>query len=677
MGNVHALLVGIDDYTALGYDALAGCVNDVTAAEEWLRRRVGERLVAHRLLDREATVAAVRAGIREHLGQAGPEDTALLWYAGHGAEFDVRTEEEARIEATGRYQALVCADAPLADKELAVLLDEVAGTGAHLAAVLDCCFSGGATRRPPRGPAVRSVTPHPSWYGRVAPPNPAPVEGAPAGGMRDATAGGARPERAGHVLLAASRLDQVSHEDWFDGRRHGVFTHALLGALDEAGTGASYREIMAATRCRVQAWGEVQHPTLSPQEPGGPADRPFLGGAVRPGSPYLLTHGVDGWEVDCGQVHGLRDDEGGGATEFTVTGGSGGGNEDGGGGGGESAEEGAGGSGPRARTVRARRVRARHTLVDPAGWEPDRGRVYPVAPSALALPPTTVLIEPGAPEAERLLREAVATAGPGGGPSPLLRVAGDPAAAGDLLLRVDPAGGRAVITRRDGTGTVDPLPLTGPADARTVVDCLEHLTRWYRLQRLSNPGSDLASAVRIEILPWDDPQAGPILPDGNGEIVRAHEPDAGGWLEPRVTIRLHNRSHRRLWCALFDLTDRYRSHSALYRGDFIGPGRTGHALDGRPVALSLPAGRAVRPGSQGRDWLKLIVAEEELNTVPFHLNAWDPGRPAGRGGGPASDGVLRFTARGGAGRDLGEGRSTGRWATRTVALRSVVPGPGH
>ncbi|MFI2612160.1 caspase domain-containing protein [Kitasatospora sp. NPDC018619] len=659
MGNVHALLVGIDDYTALGHDALSGCVNDVTAAGEWLRRRVGERLVAHRLLDRQATVAAVRAGIREHLGQAGPRDTALLWYAGHGTEFDVRTEEEARIEATGRCQALVCADGPLVDKELAVLLGEVAATGAHLAVVLDCCYAGGATRRPTGRPAVRSLPADPAWHGRAVRPRPSAADARP-GGPRDAA--GARPERAGHLLLAASRLDQVSHEDWFDGRRHGVFTHALLGALDEAGPGASYREVMAAARCRVQAWGDVQHPTLTPQEPGGPADRPFLGGAVRPGSPHLLTHGADGWEVDCGRVHGLGDGAGGG-TEFTVTGGSTGG----------STEGGADGAGDRPGTVRARTVHTRHTLVDPVGWEPDRTRVYPVAPSALALPPTTVLIEPGAPAAERLLREAIATAGPGGGPSPLLRATGDPAAAGDLLLRVDPAGGRAVITQRDGTGTVEPLPLTGPAEARTVVDCLEHLTRWYRLQRLSNPGSDLATAVRIEILPWDDPAAGPLLPDGNGEIVRAYEPDAGGWLEPRVGIRLHNRSHRRLWCALFDLTDRYRSHSTLYRGDFVGPGRTGHALDGRPVTLSVPAERAV-PGGQTRDWLKLIVAEEELNTVPFHLGAWDPARPAVRGGG-TPDGVLRFTARGGTGRDLGEGRSTGRWATRTVALRTVVPGP--
>ncbi|MER7585250.1 caspase family protein [Kitasatospora sp. NPDC097691] len=652
MGNVHALLVGIDDYSAYGHASLSGCVNDATAAQEWLRRRVGDRLVAHRLLDREATVAAVRAGIRERLGQAGPDDTVLFWYAGHGTEFDVRTEEEARIEATGRCQALVCSDGTLPDKELAVLLGAVAGTGAHVVAVLDCCFSGGATRRPGR-PVARYLPPDPSWHARAVDRWPATADGSRAAEPRDAV--GADPERAGHVLLAASRLDQVSHEDWFDGRRHGVFTHALLGALDEAAPGTTYRELMAAVRCRVQAWGESQHPVLFPQEPGGLADRPFLGGAARWRSTLLLTHGADGWEVDCGQVHGLRDGAGADATEFTVTARTPGGTADG-------------------AVLRARTVRARHTLVEPAGWEPDRALVYPVAPSALALPPATVLIEQADPEAGRLLREAIATAGPGGGPSPLLRATGDPAAAGDLLLRVDPAGGQAAIVQRDGTAAVAPLPLSGPADARTVVDCLEHLTRWHRLQRLSNAGSELATAVRIEVLPWGDRTTGPVLPDGNGEIVRAYESDAGGWLEPRVTIRIHNRSNRRLWCVLLDLTDSYRSHSALYPGDFVGPGRTGHALDGRPVQLSLPAGRAVRPGSHARDWLKLVVAEEELNTVPFHLDAWDPARRAGRGGGPDADGVLRFTSRGSSGRDLGEGRSAGQWATRTVALRTVVPG---
>ena len=35
--------------------------------------------------------------------------------------------------------------------------------------------------------------------------------------------------------------------------------------------------------------------------------------------------------------------------------------------------------------------------------------------------------------------------------------------------------------------------------------------------------------------------------------------------------------------------------------------------------LSLPPGRAVRPGAEVRDWLMLIVAEEEINSSVFAL----------------------------------------------------------
>jgi hypothetical protein len=70
-----------------------------------------------------------------------------------------------------------------------------------------------------------------------------------------------------------------------------------------------------------------------------------------------------------------------------------------------------------------------------------------------------------------------------------------------------------------------------------------------------------------------------------------------------------------------------------------------------------------------RDWLKLIVAEGELNTVPFRMRAWNPWA------GGADEDVLRFGAAPDGGRDLGPAApgAVGRWATRTVTLRTVVP----
>ncbi|MEU3414825.1 hypothetical protein ABZ760_26865 [Streptomyces sp. NPDC006658] len=127
---------------------------------------------------------------------------------------------------------------------------------------------------------------------------------------------------------------------------------------------------------------------------------------------------------------------------------------------------------------------------------------------------------------------------------------------------------------------------------------------------------------------------------------------------------------------LLNLTDSHAAHSDLYPGHFIGPGRTGFALDDRPVAMSVPARRA-RPGAEARDWLKLIVAEGELNTVPFHLPPWNPDSSGDRGAHrPGADTVLRLTPPGRDDRDLAEARprAPGEWTTRTIPLRTIIPG---
>ncbi|MFE9831262.1 caspase family protein [Streptomyces halstedii] len=671
MTTIHSLLVGIDDYPALVAPPLGGCLNDIDGVRRLLERRVAAS-EPRVLLDREATVEAVGTGIRDGLGAAGPGDTALLWFSGHGTRLPAHGAD-LLIEATGHNQALVCADGPLPDKRLRVLLDEVAARGARVVAVLDCCFSGGATRDPVL--TARYAPVREAW-GRAAP--------APA---RDAAP--ARPAGAGGdevLLLAASRADQQAHETYFDGRRYGVFTRAVLDAVREAPAGVSYREVLSAADARVQCAGGRQQPVLFPPGPGGTADRPFLAdAAARTAVAHLLRHGAAGWEVDCGAGHGLREDapEGAAAAEFAVV---------------DEEPWQAGHSAPvragtettpagTGRVLTARTVLPDRTLVDPVDWAPAPERVYPVALTALNLPPATVTVVPAGPPAPgpgdglgAALDRALATAGPGGGPSPLLRTVADPRQAGDLHFRLERRGPAVHVSRRDGSRFVAPLPLSAPEDVRRIADCLIHLTRWHRLRNLAPRPSPLDGLVRVEVGAWGAPAGRPLVPDGSGEIVCAYTPGRGGHPEPPLlSIRLRNRSRdRALWCLLLDLTDGYGSHAALYPGHFIAPGHTGHALDGEPVRFSLPAGRAPVPGAEARDWLKLVVAECELNTVPFHLPAWAPERAASRTSRPdGGDGVLRFSPLPPAPgtRDLGgvTTRPYGHWTTRTLTLRTVVP----
>ncbi|WP_405660577.1 caspase domain-containing protein [Streptomyces sp. RK9] len=695
MGSIFAFLAGVNAYDPRLARPLRGCVNDVTAARELLTRRTNGAARTAVVCDGEVTVAVVEDGIRRFLGAAGPGDTALFWFSGHGTH-TWATGADLLVEPTGRNQALLCTDGPLPDKRLGALLDAVAARGAHVAAVLDCCFSGGATREP------EGLT------ARFAPPAEASPGAEPWRPREPRAAGGrdvpVRDDAGRHVLLAASRLDQLSYEGWFGDRPHGAFTYALLGAVRDAGPDATYRNLLAAADARVQRGGVGQQPVLYPAAPGGVADLPFLGGAVaRAPGPYLLRCGARGWEVDCGTGHGLRDGEGASGTEFRVVGdgGDAGGEGEapeavGGGGDGEGAADGS----VRGRVVRAREVFADRALVDPLGWEPDAGQVYPVALSALALAPSTVSFgaEPGGPHTsgpsggaqppggpvpalqppplEADFRNALATSGPGNGPSPLLRLTNTPA---DLHFHVEPRDGLAHVLRRDGTPFTAPLPLAGPGDVPRLVDCLSHLTRWHQIRDLAPRPSVLDNLVQVEIAPWGAPPGQVLVPDGSGEIVCAYGPEGAEPREPWVSIRLHNRSPgRTLWCLLLDLTDSYGSHSALFPGRFIGPGRTGHALDGDPVQLYLPASRPAVPGASARDWLKLVVAEGELNTVPFHLPAWDADRSGARDDAVGfGTGALRLDPPEAAvgSRDLGgvAPGSPGRWTARTISLRTVVP----
>ncbi|MEV5977994.1 caspase family protein [Streptomyces sp. NPDC052114] len=638
MGKIYALLVGVDDYPSRTALPLTGCVNDIVAARRLLTGRTGGSADVRTLLNADATTAAVTDAIEHHLGAAGPDDTALFWFSGHGTQSRA-TGADLLVEATGHNQAVVCVDGPLPDKRLGALLDAVAAGGAHTAAVLDCCYSGGATRDADL--TARCTPPEPEWE---------------LAGAREALVPDGPPR---HVLLAASRLNQLSYEGYFGGRRHGAFTHALLGALREAGPDATYRRILAAADARLQRSGGGQQPVLYPAEADGVADRPFLGGAVaRTPSPHLLRYGPAGWEVDCGSGHGLRDGAGASGTEFTVL-------PEGG-----LPEAGPPEAAAAPGTVRARAVHGHRTLVDPVDWTPSAGRVYPVALSALAAPPATAALDTSErPDLSGVLDEAVTTA------SPLLRVVATAREAADLHFRVVVRGPSAHVLRRDGTPFVEPLPLRGRDDAARVADCLVHLARWHQLRDLTPRPSLLDGLVRVEITPWDAPDGGPLLPDGSGEIVCPYTRGPEGPRGPLVTVRLRNRSpDRTLWCLLLDLTDRYAADPELYPGHFIGPGGIGHALDGEPVRLSLPRDRPAVPGAQARDWLKLVVAEGELNTLPFRLPPWDPRGTASRTDGfSADDGVLRLRPhavrefrRTGAG-------APGRWTTLTVPVRTVVP----
>ena len=651
---VYALLVGIDAYPDR---PLSGAVADVDAAREFLDRRAPGAQVRE-LHDGSATRRAVVDGFRTHLASAGPGDVALFWFSGHGRRARV-PDLHRWVEPDGWLQTLVCADSghlradgtatpDLLDKELSLLLAEVAARGPHVVVVLDSCRSGGATRDLPcSGVVTRSLEP-------VAP--------APPGVYLPGLDGYLPPPGDTHVLLAAARAYEKAAELPIGGAVRGVFSHALLGALASAGTTATYRELLAMAHSRMLGFGLPQHPVLMPDH-AGPADQPFLGGAVTAPAPFRLRLGAVDWEVDAGRCHGLPEPTADAPPLFTV-------------------------AGRPDQVLRVDAVDAVSCRVTPLGWDPEFDEVHPVVLAAVPVPPFDVVVggDPDDdPAAVARVRAALRSAGPGGAPSPDVRAAapGDPITGPRLWITAPVLDGRPVlrVLRADGTPAAPDVAGHGPTSAAQAVAVVEHVARWEMLLRLDNPLSRLAGAVRLEIVAVDpdgpdDPADGepPLRPGDDGAVHLAYRWADGRWKPPHVVVRLRNDAPDPLWCTLVDLTDRYKAHTGLFPCARVAAGGVAAARQGEALEVTLPRGRPVAPGASVRDWLKLIVTEEPAGGLAFELPAL--GEPVTRGGGDPRSVAARLR-RGAPTRDVGaqdEGMAGGDWASVVLPLVTTVPG---
>lgn len=472
MGTVYALMVGIERYRDARLSRLHGCRADIADAKGALAARLpgNAELRVRELYDDDATRVALIDGFRTHLAQATSDDTAVFWFSGHGSYAQV-PRELWHLEPDGRtMQTLVCADSrvdgrpDLLDKELGLLLDEVADRGCHVLVVLDSCHAGGATR----GGSARSRSADPSVVvttEHLLPDLVAHYASLPAG---------APPHR--HVALSACRSFEAAMEQPLDGTPRGVFSWALSRALRRSPAEATYRDLLALTRTEMECLPAFQRPQLMPSG-RGLGDQPILGGPAHPDTPApTMRWGRDGWQVDAGAAHGTH-----AGTRITVI------------------DRGV------SREVRLTEVQTSVSLAEPIGWHPERDRVYRIAATAAPLAAVTVAAAAGI--AEHL-------------PLTFVTVTDD----AELTIGPDTHGGLRLVDR-DGTlirrwpaGT-RPVPI-----ARDV----GHIARWRQVWQLSNARSRLRDLVAIELIeplpdetiapPDRDPDEG--VPHGRRYFVR-------------------------------------------------------------------------------------------------------------------------------------------------------------
>lgn len=582
-GRLFALLIGIDDYPS-PVPRLGGCVNDLTAFAAVLRGRVpGDALELRTLTDGAATRAAVVEALRAHLGRAGPDDVALLYYSGHGSQQEAPPEFWA-LEPDRRMETLVLVDSrlpgswDLADKELAVLLREVGARAGHVLTVLDCCHSGDGTRtadgalRLRLAPADDRVRPAAAFLPGVA-------ELADAAATTRSVTPRWSADGGSQVLLAACRSTETAKEVRELGQGRGALSVALEAALRENGP-LTYRQVHRHVTAAVMRRVEAQHPQLEASATAD-LDRPFLGGAVPPTPRRLtLSHSRDGWSVDAGAVHGVPDAVGGDATQLAIhplVGGPA-----------SLAAGSAAGSAPASSTpplatATVTRVLADRSLVQ-LSTPLDEGFVYSAVITSIPLRPLRVAVT-GDDAGAAALRAAAAAADGAlvelvpAAPADGVAAAADADAGtdADIVVAATPDG--FAITR---PGVVRPLVpvVAGEGRERRTLAALEHVARWLRLAALHNPVTRLPEeAVAVEIVT----PGGGLGSDGRVEI--RYE----GGVAPSFTVTLRNRTAAPLWCTLIDLTETYGIFADAFPAGSValGPGEsTAVALVGQvPDAL--------------------------------------------------------------------------------------------
>ena len=245
-----ALCIGINNYPGTDMD-LQGCVND---ANDWADELARRGFQAQRLLDGQATLAAMTEAFGRTIGGAAPGDVVVITFSGHGTYVPDRNGDE----IDGLDEALCPHDI----RTSGALIDDdihdifaARKAGVRLVLIADSCHSGTVTRAAAPDPDASSAPrprfmPMGNWLPEAQLPRNA--GGRPAAtvtvtsGRSPLTAALAR--RSDDLLLSGCREgpNNFSYDAAIKGRPNGAFTYYALKALAQLKPGARYDDWHAA-----------------------------------------------------------------------------------------------------------------------------------------------------------------------------------------------------------------------------------------------------------------------------------------------------------------------------------------------------------------------------------------------------------------------------------------------
>jgi hypothetical protein len=242
----------------------------------------------------DATLAGMRDGLAWLVADARPGDVRLMFYAGHGTHVADRSGDEAEDQ---QDECLVTVDhvwdRPLLDDEIKSYIDRLP-RGAHLVAIMDCCYS---------GTILRAWTDYRIRYLPCPVEEERKIKAAKArakeafqtylrgemqkwrASMSDAELEARLGELADrayttfvkgktyefvdvtgdHVLISATSPQQEAEEATIEGQVRGVLTYHLLKVLGEEGEALTYRSWIEKASRYMQPWAQTPQLECRPE----------------------------------------------------------------------------------------------------------------------------------------------------------------------------------------------------------------------------------------------------------------------------------------------------------------------------------------------------------------------------------------------------------------------------
>ncbi len=311
---LRALLIAVDQYHPdSNVRPLAGCLNDVSAVRKFLLDHYSDQLPDPEkqiriLRNEQATRAGVIDAFRDHLGLAGPDDTVLIYFSGHGAQNITAAEFQPFVpddkeEGWVLYDSRLPGHFDLADKEIALLLEAIGQGQPAVVLISDSCHSGSVTR---------GSEDFAGWKPRFIPGSkePRPLDSYLNGEYRK------RLDQQNMLSIPATRHIVFSACDnkevaWESDEKCGVFTRALLDILAENGGSIRYADVYTRVCASIRTYTRQQNPQADALGGFNPRDG-FLGKPVPAGLQRRYSVYFDeksqAWRIHMGAAHGLRTD---------------------------------------------------------------------------------------------------------------------------------------------------------------------------------------------------------------------------------------------------------------------------------------------------------------------------------------------------------------------------------